>query len=94
MSLVHRLTSLAALFEPRPIPADLPAFEPGRRPGPRPVKGVVDARNPQQRTIVVRVDEATFARVAGAAAANEITMSEALRQLIRRGLDASPKLEA
>jgi hypothetical protein len=62
----------------------------GARPAPLRTRaqGVVDPHNPGNRRLVVTVDEATFAGVRRAAAAADISVSEAIRQLLTRGLAA------
>lgn len=82
MSLSARL-DLLRFF--RPASPELKAA--GRRPKGAAL-GVADRSNPKTRTIVVRVDDATFARIGRAAAKANVTTTEALRQLIARGLDA------
>ncbi len=77
MSLVSRLTAIA--FPPPP-----PRFQRV----PRQAKGVPDRSNAKIRTIVVRVDQATFDRINAGAVASGVSTTEALRQLIARGLDA------
>lgn len=71
-----RLAGLAARINAPPAPLRTRA------------QGVVDPHNPGNRRLVVTVDEATFAAVQRAAAAAEISVSEAIRQLIKRGLAA------
>jgi len=97
MSLLDRLGRLADRLypPPPPPPPPPPRFEPGRaqRPGPRRARGVVDRRNPRLRVIVVRLDDASFARLAAAAAASGVTVSEAVRQSLLRALDAKPPLQ-
>jgi hypothetical protein len=52
-------------------------------------RGIADRHNPGVRQLVVRLDAPTFERVAATAARAGITTSEAVRQLIRRGLDCN-----
>ncbi len=72
---------------PRVEPRIVPRLSVAGRPRKGPAKGVPDRSNPATRTIVVRVDDATFGRIESAASMAGITTSEAIRQLIARGLD-------
>ncbi|NWG25897.1 MAG: hypothetical protein HXY30_16030 [Pseudorhodoplanes sp.] len=77
------LARLAQIFARKPVPLFTP----------RAARGIKDPKCPGSRRIVVTVDEATFVDVGQAAIASGVTTSEAIRQLIRRGLDASPVRE-
>jgi hypothetical protein len=83
MSLSSPFARLATVFGPMRARAPLPTFE-------RRAQGIVDKSDPLKRRMVVTVDADTFERVSAAAAASGVSTTEALRQLIRRGLDASP----
>lgn len=72
---------LAALFARRPLPGFAP----------RVARGVNDPHNRANRRIVVTVDRATFEAIGRAAKVSDVTVSEAIRQLIARGLAASPR---
>jgi hypothetical protein len=74
---VQRLVALAGLFRRPP----LPAFK-------RRARGVVDRSNPRVRVIVVRINDAMFERISRGAVASGVNMTEAIRQLLERGLDA------
>lgn len=73
---------LAARIGQLIAPPAQPTFEPRR------ARGVADRSNPGIRTIVVRVDNATFDRIGAAAEASGVSTTEAIRQLIQRGLDS------
>lgn len=80
------LSQLAGLFV---RPPSLPAIEPepgARRPSGKLARGVPNAK---VRCIVVRVDEETFQRIGRVARAADATVTEAIRQIIKRGLDGS-----
>lgn len=77
------LARLAQIFTRKPLPSFTP----------RAARGIKDPKCPGSRRIVVTVDEATFHDIGRAAIVSEVTTSEAIRQLIRRGLDASPVRE-
>ncbi|NWG26144.1 MAG: hypothetical protein HXY30_17300 [Pseudorhodoplanes sp.] len=77
------LARLAQIFARKPLPAFTP----------RAARGIRDPHCPGSRRIVVTIDEATFAAIGRAALASNVRTSEAIRQLIRRGLDASPVRE-
>lgn len=76
--ITQRLARLAAHFGPPPAPV----LER------RSARGVIDRSNPGMRRIVVTIDEATFNRIGDAAAAADVSQSEAIRQIIARGLGA------
>ena len=86
------LSRLARLFRSQPPALLEPSFQVGRAKAPsatRKARGTPD-KNPELRQIVVRVDVATFERISRAAERGRVTVSEAIRQLIARGLDARP----
>jgi hypothetical protein len=90
MNLASRLARLAG-FQPLPQPELRiePRLEPRLEPTGRPRKAAAQGvAKGLTRTIVVRVDDATFARIDRAAAFASVTTTEAIRQLIERGLSA------
>jgi hypothetical protein len=78
---------LSTLFGRARLPVVVP--EPGaRRVSGKPAQGVPERGNPKTRTIVVRVDEETFRQLRIVAVASDVSVTEAIRQLIKRGLAA------
>lgn len=65
---------------------DAPTVRPLEPRRPR-ARGTPDRGNPNSRRIVVTIDVATFGAIDRAAIAAGISQSEAIRQLIRRGLN-------
>ena len=83
MNLALRLARLSALFAPAPLPPPQPVFT-------RRARGVALHGNPRVRRIVVSIDEATFERIGAAADSGGVSVTEAIRQLIARGLECNP----
>lgn len=77
------LQQLAGLFRPRIAAPRFDHVLPDRR-----RHGAPDRAAPKTRCIVVRVDDETFERIERGAKASRVKITEAIRQLIRRGLDA------